>query len=193
MNWITFQWVAVCMDLSRYAVLCKFFVTSKSYDQDVAIELAEPEDTDFYGIGGRQGRFALQLVVALVFSTLTPMILVVSVLDFALRRIVYGYLLVFAETRKPDLGGVAWVLTLEQVQQSLLIYWVLMVGVLAHRANSVGPVLLAAPSLFFGIYMYLRFTSSLKWETLPFHYVCSDKYLQMEELKQRPASRETYF
>ena len=85
-------------------------------------------------------------------------------------------------------------MTLNQLQQALLIYWILMVGVIAHRAKSIGPTLLAAPSLFFGLYMYSRFQTALRWESLPFHWVCSDKYLDTDALiKTKEASRESYY
>lgn len=192
--WITIQWVPVCAELARYPTLMTFLMYRVSYDEDVAIELSEPEDQEFYGLGGRSARNAIQLAVALIFSSLTPMILVVSVLDFVLRCTTYGYLLVFAETRKPDLGGVGWVLTLRQVQQSLVIYWVLMIGVLAHSESGMGPVLLAAPAIFYWAYKYSLFHTSLRWESLPFHWVCSDKYLDKEAVnKVRAASRENYY
>jgi hypothetical protein len=192
-NWITLQWSLVGMDLIRYMVLIKYNVMSRVFADDVAIELAEPEDTDFYGLGGRSARFNILLAVALVFSTLSPLILVLSVIDVCLRRLVYGYLLVFAETRKPDLGGVSWVLSLQQIQQSLVIYWILMIGVLNHHADGPGPMLLAAPSLLFGIYTYWRFQTGLRWQSLPFHWVCSDKYLEKSESRKvREASRDSF-
>jgi len=187
------QWTCMAIDALRYSNLLTYLIKSRSYDRERAIELSEPEDTDYYGIGGRASRFTLMLVVGLVFSTLSPCILVLCFFDAFLRRVIYGYLLVFSETRKPETGGDTWVLCLNQVQQAMIIYWALMIGVIAHHTDGSGPVLLALPSILFYGYTYWRFHTGLRWETLPFHWVCCEKYLKGAEAgKMREASQDSY-
>jgi hypothetical protein len=166
-NWIALQWSTLGMELLRYFILIKYTIFSRSFADDVAIELAEPEDTDYLGLGGRAARFTITFTIALVFSTLSPLILVLCVFDSCIRRVIYGYLLVFAETRKSDLGGVSWVLCLNQVQQGLVIYWILMVGVIAHHAEGPGPILVALPSAVHLYVLALPYSTSLEDIAIP--------------------------
>merc|ERR1719183_1638905 len=105
----------------------KFMACSAVCEAPRAKELSEPEDQDYYGMGGRSARFTLNMVIALVYCSLTPLIVPLTILNFAICRLVYSYLFAFAETRKPDMGGVFFVTQLEHVQHGLLLYVVLMI------------------------------------------------------------------
>merc|ERR1719271_142112 len=98
--------------------------------------------------------------------------------------------MVFAETRKPDLGGVFWVTKLMNVQHGLLIYIILMVGVLSLRAASMGPAIVAFPALAFWLRNYFRFQSEFQWVSLPFEDFT--KASQASWGAQRESSRSNY-
>merc|ERR1719498_1404137 len=143
------QWAVHGLNLTRYINLSKYKALLLVCDEQQAKDMSEPEDQDYYGMGARSARFTLNLVIALVYCSLCPIILVVTLVNFLIAKVVYGYLLVFAETPKCDLGGVFWVTALTQIQKCLFIYIALMLGVLYNRAASHGPTLLVLPCLFY--------------------------------------------
>eukprot|EP00448_Togula_jolla_P009074 CAMPEP_0170604872 /NCGR_PEP_ID=MMETSP0224-20130122/19668_1 /TAXON_ID=285029 /ORGANISM="Togula jolla, Strain CCCM 725" /LENGTH=814 /DNA_ID=CAMNT_0010929831 /DNA_START=103 /DNA_END=2547 /DNA_ORIENTATION=- len=166
LNYIPMQWVAHGMDLVRYVILMKFMAFRTIMEEEVARAKSEPEDQDFYGMGSRSARFTLEAVVCIVFSTLSPLITVLGFLNFVIRRIVFGYLIAFAESRKPDLGGAFWVSKLHHVQVGMYFYIMLMTGVLLKRAAQPWPGCMAAASLAILTIGHSKFRS-LKWEDLP--------------------------
>lgn len=168
MNYITMQWMVHGMNLTRYMNFIKFKAFSAVFDEQRAKELSEPEDQDYYGMGGRSARFSLVLSVALVYCSLAPLIAVLTAINFLLCRVIYGYLLVFAETPKPDLGGVFWVAQLKHIQLILFIYVMLMIGVLSQRAETYGPAIVVCPALFFVYKTMTRFHTAYDWEFLSF-------------------------
>eukprot|EP00913_Durusdinium_trenchii_P026190 g24570.t1 len=101
------------------------------------------------GVGSRSARLSLVLAIGLVFSLLSPFILIVVFLFFLINRLVFGYLLVFAELPKPDLGGIFWAQQLRHVHLILPIFVLTMSGC---------------------IWEYSRW-SDILWETLPFRAV----------------------
>merc|ERR1719198_1812375 len=108
------------MNLTRYINWAKFKALCVVCEEERAKELSEPEDQDYYGMGARSARFTLNLVIALVYCSLCPLITVVTGINFLITKLIFGYLLVFAEGKKPDLGGVFWVTSLTQVMKGLL-------------------------------------------------------------------------
>merc|ERR1719440_1029291 len=94
---------------------------------------------------------------------------------FALARLSYGYLVVFAETKKPDLGGVFFVSKLHHMFLGLGIYNILMIGVLSPspvgRARSILPSLIALPSIIYTLYSARNFSENFGWEHLPLQEV----------------------
>jgi len=172
LNYIPLQWATHAAILTRYTPLNKFLFASRIYEEDRAKELAEPEDQDYYGLGGRTARFSIEMTIGLVFCSLSPTICVWVWIDFFLCRVCYGYLLVFAETKKPDLGGYFFVTQLQQMQLGLVLYAVLMIGVLFGRAADSGPGLIAAPVLLFLVLGIRRFNRAYEWKDLPFERVC---------------------
>merc|ERR1719217_651000 len=135
------------MDLMRLSNLFRFWSWSIVVNEQRARELSEPEHQDYYGIGGRSARMTLVMVIALVYSTVSPLICLVALIFFYLCRVVYGYLLVFVETRKADHGGVFWVQQLRHLQHGMIVYAFLMLGILSHRGSNMGPCILLSPSL----------------------------------------------
>jgi hypothetical protein len=108
------------------------------------------------------------VTMGLVFGTICPLMNVVVLWNIFAQRLVYGYLMTCAECRKNDLGGEAFVLQIKQVSQSLLIYIVLMVGILAGRAESSYPSSIAGLTF---IYWFARYEImwDKEWERLCLH------------------------
>jgi len=167
LNLVVLEWSGGAMQLLRLSELVKFLLWSQMFDEKKAKELSEPEDQDFSGIGARSARETITMAIGIVFCTLSPMIGVLCAASLALKRLVYGYLMVFAETRKPDLGGPYWVTQLQGLYVALIIYTVLMTGVLCRRSPMGGPALLAAPSIIYVLWSKQHFATGLQWERLP--------------------------
>mmetsp|Transcript_23805 Transcript_23805/g.75444 ORF Transcript_23805/g.75444 Transcript_23805/m.75444 type:complete len:570 (+) Transcript_23805:1-1710(+) len=170
MGYFLIQWSSHFVTLTRYLNLIKFFIYTRIYEPLEAKEMAEPEDQAAYGIGPRSALWTLLLVTALVFSALSPLMCAFGVVNFALTRIVFGYLFVFAETRKPDSGGVIFHMMLKQVQQGLFIYVALMTGVLLQRAETTTPGIISACAFAPLIYTYQKW-KKIRWEFLEFAHV----------------------
>jgi len=166
LNYMVVNWGTVAMDATRYFYLAKFIAYKSYLPEERARELSEPEDQDYYGQGGRCARASEYVVMTLVFSSLTPLITVLGLINFALCRVVFGYLLVWAETKKPDLGGVFWVSNLRHLQWGLIIYVLTMSGCLAMRADSKIPSIICLAS-FIWVFRFYRKFESLLWQKLP--------------------------
>ncbi|CAK8988283.1 CSC1-like protein At4g15430 [Durusdinium trenchii] len=138
-NWIVVQWSTHFINLTRYINLSKYLGFSTVYTEEEAKKKAEPEDQDYYGFGARGARWCINLLVGIVFGTLNPAIPLLAAVNFVVCRAVYGYLIVAAETRKPDLGGNFWVMNMRHVLIGTMLYCILMTGVFLDRAPTVVP------------------------------------------------------
>mmetsp|Transcript_26940 Transcript_26940/g.77301 ORF Transcript_26940/g.77301 Transcript_26940/m.77301 type:complete len:764 (+) Transcript_26940:48-2339(+) len=174
------------VNLTRYVQLMKWWSFKLVLGPKRACELAEPEDQDYYGIGARSARWALDLVIALVFCTLCPLITFVTMANFAVGRGAYGYLMVFAETRKADLGGPFFVQQLYQVQFGLGFYSLLMIGIFLRRAQHWGPALISFGAMIYVIYSTWRFSQCFLWENLPMMDIVDER--AMEECNRKMAT-----
>jgi len=171
MNFLVLQWTTHAMNLLRYVPLGKFRAFKLRYEEEEARAMAEPEDQDYYGLGSRSARFAINMVIGIVYSTLSPTVALLACVNFACCRVFYGYLINFAETKKPDLGGVFWVTKLEHVFIGTVIYCILMTGVLFGRAPNGIPGIIVTPSIFYVMWSLGRFKEAFLWENLPFEVV----------------------
>jgi len=106
-------------------MLIKYLGFRQLYDDDMAFKLSEPEDQDYYGMGSRSARFTINMVIGVVYGTLCPPMTILVFVNFYTCRFVYGYLIVFQETKKPDLGGAFWVSSLKHMFVGNIIYCVL--------------------------------------------------------------------
>merc|ERR1740116_789845 len=184
MNFLVLAWATHAMGMMRYVPLAKFKMAMKIFgNEEDAKRVAEPEDQDYYGIGGRSARWAIFMTIGIVYGTLSPPINVLTFINFAVSRIAYGYLMVFAETRKADLGGVFFVKKMEQMMVALIIYGILMTGVLMQRAATYGPGIIAAGALVFAFHSNAKLRNAFTWEKLPFEELMDDetKYKAKEE------------
>merc|ERR1719498_582443 len=173
------QWGEHAINFLRMVPLAKFVFFRTFYEEDDAKRMAEPEDQDFYGIGSRSARFTVRLLIGIIISTLSPLISLAAFVLFMLMRIFYGYLVVYAETKKPDLGGVFYETKLQHLILGVCVYAAVMIGVLCFRAESQAPMMIAMPSLLYAIWSYWHFSHNFVWKELPFSEVCQ----RPEELK----------
>jgi len=165
MGWLTLTWELIRpANLFRHWSLVTFY---KCSPKD-AKNLSEPEDAASYGMGARMGLASLMSAITLVFCTCSPLMLPFAWVYFSIGRVSYGYLLVHAESRKPDLGGVFWVEAMHRMFFTLALFVVLMTGVLVAHFGTFwnGPAaasLLALPAVY---YCWTR-ANSYEWRTLP--------------------------
>eukprot|EP00448_Togula_jolla_P016328 CAMPEP_0170583920 /NCGR_PEP_ID=MMETSP0224-20130122/8410_1 /TAXON_ID=285029 /ORGANISM="Togula jolla, Strain CCCM 725" /LENGTH=764 /DNA_ID=CAMNT_0010907315 /DNA_START=78 /DNA_END=2372 /DNA_ORIENTATION=+ len=188
LNYLPLQWVTHGQNLTRIVSLFKFKAFSAIYEEPQAKEMSEPEDQDYYGLGSRSARFAFMLVLSLVFCSLSPLITILGFINFFVCRKVYGYLVVFAETKKPDLGGVFFCTQLHHLQQGMFLYIILMTGVLLQRDTHTYPGLIAGSSLVYMYFSYNKFRG-IRWQSLCFQELVEGSKASE---KKRVASRDTY-
>lgn len=162
-------WTTRVLELLRYTTLAKFLWFSRSYAPDVAKDMSEPEDADYYGLGSRYARMTIMMNIGIIFSALCPTIIFLVLADFALCRLVYGYLIPFVETKKPDSGGCYWVKGIEHISVGALFYCIVMTGVLYGTASTPGPAIISACCFPFLMYSMWRFENEFLWTQLPFH------------------------
>eukprot|EP00931_Biecheleriopsis_adriatica_P070778 TRINITY_DN4458_c0_g1_i1.p1 TRINITY_DN4458_c0_g1~~TRINITY_DN4458_c0_g1_i1.p1 ORF type:complete len:746 (-),score=134.59 TRINITY_DN4458_c0_g1_i1:60-2297(-) len=187
MNYIVLQWAAHAMELLRMANLAKFLFWRLLYTSEEAKQKAEPESQDSSGMGARSVKLSINMVLSILFCSCSPLIPVLGMLDFALSRLVYGYLLVYTETKKPDLGGAFWVRQLYQVQLGLFLYCVLMFGTLAFKAPEQYAQMIVAPTLLFVAWSHFQLRRAFQWQKLPFEEVA----FGCEDILQKQQGRRT--
>jgi len=168
MKYLVLQWIGPVLGMLRIMQLPKYLVFRAVYGEQQAKVMSEPEDQDYYGMGARSARFSIDMAISVIFSSLSPLIVVIGFINLAMRYIYIKYLVVFAETRKDDSGGAFWVTQLEHLQFGLLIYITLQVGVLAERSETRFPYILTMPAYGIWLVMFIRFKQAMRWESLPF-------------------------
>jgi len=192
MNFMVLQPVTHSMNLTRYINIMKFEGFSRLYDdENEAANASEPEDQDYYGMGSRVARHVTLLLIGIIFCVLCPPMTVLTWLNFRVSRLVYGYLVNFAEIKKSDLGGAFYDAAVRQIFIGLFFFVLLMAGVLYGRADTSGPCVIAALSLFYVWSAFNTFNVHFSWEKLPFEEVVgygsknntSDEVYYQTELK----------
>lgn len=175
LNWFVLQWLTQVLGLLRYANLVKFnsilgglnLIMSDTFKSRRAKYLSEPENTDCYGIGARSAETVLLLSVSMIFCSLVPIICLFAFITFGVVRIIYGYLLVYAETRKADLGGLFWCEQLQQLNTVMVIYVILMTGYFSFRASDTKITLFVFAALPYNFYRYYRFKATHRYDKIP--------------------------
>jgi hypothetical protein len=167
MNYLAMQWYTHSLVLTRYMILLKYRTFAHYYSEEEAIELAEPEDQDYYGIGARCCRWSLMMCIGIVYGTMSPPCALLCWLTMIVIRVHYGYMFTIAETRKPDSGGYFFVRALQNLYYSLHIYFILMLGVLWERGSSCAPTVITAFGWAYVFYKQKKFYN-YKWERLPY-------------------------
>jgi len=138
LSYVALGWFTLAFELLRFTNLTKyaFFRFGYLLDPATAKEYSEPENEDAYGVGARMGMAVLMCSIALVFCTCSPLIIAIALVYFFIGRYTYGYLLVHAESKKPDLGGRVFVEALQQLLLVLVVFVLLMTGVLLKNSGS---------------------------------------------------------
>jgi len=183
MNFLVLQWVTHAMNLIRYVMLAKWKGFCYLYDEEEARKKSEPEDQDYYGLGSRNARFTINMVIGIVFGTLSPPINLLCWVNFATCRLVYGYLIPFAENRKPDLGGVFWVDSLKHLFVGMIIYCIVMTGVISGRCDMTGftPTFIVSPTIIYVFWSMNRFNNAFSWEELPITKVADEELMSVKK------------
>mmetsp|Transcript_124751 Transcript_124751/g.313760 ORF Transcript_124751/g.313760 Transcript_124751/m.313760 type:complete len:1058 (+) Transcript_124751:131-3304(+) len=171
-SYVVLGWFTITMNLLRIAPVIKYliFYWSGLSPQD-ARNHAEPEDQDSDGMGSRMAKATIMMTIALVFSTCSPTIPTAALVYFILGARVSRWNVLYAETKKPDLGGAFWVLSLKHIFASLGIYVLLMCAIMLKARWGNG--LPAAGIFLCGLalmYSYWSF-EQIVWETLPFEEI----------------------
>eukprot|EP00931_Biecheleriopsis_adriatica_P101619 TRINITY_DN7671_c1_g1_i3.p1 TRINITY_DN7671_c1_g1~~TRINITY_DN7671_c1_g1_i3.p1 ORF type:complete len:765 (-),score=174.00 TRINITY_DN7671_c1_g1_i3:53-2347(-) len=193
MNYLVVQWSTNFINILRYVNLIKFLVFKEaSYPEDEAKLKAEPEAQDYYGFGARSARWTTNLLIGIVFSTLSPTIPILAMVNFVCCKVVYGYLIVVAETRKPDLGGHFWVANLRNVMKGTCIYGMLMTGVLLDRAPTPIPGAAAGAGTLYMTSAVFEFDHKFRWQSLPFSEVMYKDKEMLEASKEEDSAAERY-
>lgn len=167
-HYLVLQWPSHLVHCIRPSNLLRFVGARQLFEEEEARQLSEPEDQGYHGLGSRSARWTINAVIGIVFSTLSPLVALLAGIDFIICRVMFGYVLVFAETKKNDLGGAFWVKQMQHMRVGLLIYCILMIGVLAARSGDTYPALLVFPTLLFVYWSYWRFDSKICMVGLPF-------------------------
>jgi len=180
-------WFTLVVELLRVTNLLKwlFFRHACGFTADVAKAYCEPEDQTSYGMGSRTALAVLMSAITFSFCTTSPLILPLAVVYFILADVVYGYLLIFAESKKPDLGGEFWMQAVQQVLMILLLYVIIMSSVLlAKYPDSWLPAATAAAALLV-LYGAWRRVNNLAFESLPLEELVKASRAKRAEKKQR--------
>lgn len=173
-NYILLGCLLQAIELLRVTQLAKYFLSRlQGFKPEEARSRADPEDQDTNGMGARMAKAALTLVIALVFCSCSPIIMVFATVYFSIGSCSYGYLVVCAETKKSDMGGAFWVKALGYIFRGLFIYVLLMTGMITRVAapsKLAWPVVLTLAALLpLGLGAW-RF-GQLTWESLPFESI----------------------
>lgn len=164
-NYVVLGWVSCTCELLRPAPLVLYLSLREFMSEHEARNCAE-EDSVL--MGTRVARSTFMLVIALVFCSICPMVLLAAAVYFLVERLSHGYLLLSAEPRQGDAGGELYVQALKQVHTGLMIYVLLMIGVLGSNGFEFGLLLL--PNLFVVTWSLLSLESFL-WPCLPLNQV----------------------
>mmetsp|Transcript_60085 Transcript_60085/g.143163 ORF Transcript_60085/g.143163 Transcript_60085/m.143163 type:complete len:785 (+) Transcript_60085:135-2489(+) len=167
MNYFTLAYMTKALVLLRHVPLMKFLLASRIWPPEEAKKLAEPEDQDYYGTGGRMSRWTIFLAIGIIYGTMSPPVNVLAFLLFAEIRLSYGFLLPFAEKKKPSTGGEFWVTSLYHIQIANIIYGLVMAGILLRRSYTMWPCYFTLPAPIFVILSQYRFFKKFQWESLP--------------------------
>lgn len=119
-------------------------------------------------MGSRSARFAALMSIGLVFCSLSPLITILTFVNFWLCRLFYGYLMVFAEERKGDLGGAFFVEQLSHLHMMIALYIVLMTGVFMQRASSYGPGAISSAAFVLWAFWYRKTCVGVQWKSMCF-------------------------
>lgn len=161
------------LNMVRHVPLMKYLGFRAVYGKKDGKKMAEPEDQDYYGVGSRSARWINTMMIGIVYCQIQPILLVYAAVHFLVCKFVYGHLIVFAETRKSDIGGGIFQDQLYHLHLGLATYIVLMTGYLMNRSVTryiadvpISPAIISFLSLFY-LVRSARKMSNVDCEVLP--------------------------
>mmetsp|Transcript_42128 Transcript_42128/g.91438 ORF Transcript_42128/g.91438 Transcript_42128/m.91438 type:complete len:811 (+) Transcript_42128:113-2545(+) len=174
-NYMILGWTVPLLELARNANFAKFhaFRWFFSMSMQEAKEYSEPEDPASYGVGARMAYSLLTAAITFTFCSCSPLIFIFAFITLALSQATYTYLVVYAEKKKPDTGGLLWVHGINQLFMVITIYILLMTGVLQMLSQNrrwLGPPLVALASVV-ALYAGKVRVDSLAFDVLPLEEV----------------------
>jgi len=175
LNFLGTQWLTHGMNLIRYIQVGKFVGARKLWSDEDAKKIAEPEDQDYYGMGSRSARFTTNLLVVVIMGTMSPLMGVQGWVNFFICRIIYGYLMVYAEGKKADSGGVFFVSQMQHLQIGTVFYVFLMLGLCLSRGADYIPAGFCVAALVYALFAWRKFETDYEWERLPWADMVLDK------------------
>jgi len=175
LNFLGTQWLTHGMNLIRYIQVGKFVAARKIWSDEDAKKIAEPEDQDYYGMGSRSARFITNLLIVVIMGTMSPLMGAQGWVNFLICRIIYGYLMVYAEGKKADSGGVFFVSQMQHLQIGTIFYTFLMLGLCLKRAPDYIPAGFCIAALVYALYAWRKFETDHEWERLPWMDMVLDK------------------
>ena len=89
-------------------LLLKYLFLRIYFRDETAEEYARAKREQCKNVGQETASLSLFWCVALVFSTLAPLIVIFSLIELVVARVDYGYLVGFAEKGTSDLRGMCW-------------------------------------------------------------------------------------
>jgi len=186
LNYVLLGWFTVAMELLRAYQCASFVFCTKCWKMSIeeARAMGEPEDQDGSGQGARFAKLALIMTLSIVFSTVTPFIALTGLVYFTIAIMCYRYLFLFAETKKPDLGGIFWLVALDHIFFALCLFAALMIGILNLNKDGRYAGLAVAP-VFLVLYLAYRRLGEFNWETLPFEEIAKICDKHMDEKDKR--------
>lgn len=191
-NFMLLQWSSHAITLTRFQNLLRFWRLQKQFDEDDAIFWSE-QDEGYNGMGGRTARLNIQLGLVMVWGVCSPLLYVLGIVNFAISWLFQGYLMFYAERRKPDTGGYFWDVQLKQAN-AILVPFYLMSLLLLTRATSWLPLLVALPAGLMMLSQYSQYSKDFgEWNEPPL-----DQLLEPDDerfgpvLARPPVSSDTY-
>jgi len=173
LNYVLIGWFTVAVEMLRWWQCAVYLVYKHCFhlDEETARAMGEPEDQDGQGMGSRWAKVALIVVLAIVFSSIMPLITFFALVFFLLCNTFFGYLLVYAETKKPDMGGAFWIVSLKHTLFALVLYVALMVGMLSAQGKAAKYPSALASSMFVVLFFAWQRLGQYNWEILPFENI----------------------
>mmetsp|Transcript_21078 Transcript_21078/g.49052 ORF Transcript_21078/g.49052 Transcript_21078/m.49052 type:complete len:771 (+) Transcript_21078:67-2379(+) len=191
MTYLVLQWAAHAKEMLRHMNLAKFLFFRVLFGEEEAKRLSEPENQDSFGFGARSVNLSINVVLGILFCSISPMIPVLAMIDCLLARLLYGYLVIYTESKKPDLGGAFWVTQLNHIYLALALYCILMIGILQQRADKTYAWVVAAPCLLFVLLSALNFRWAFRWQKLPFEEIAFKAEQMLEDTKGHESDQRT--
>jgi len=190
LGYILVRWTSHGLDITRYIQVIKYLCWRAVYKPAQAVEMAEPENQDYYGIGARSARWSIDMMIGIVFCAINPLITVLVYINFALSTVLYSYLSVFAETKKHDLGGYFFEQQLLHLQVAILLFAVLMSALFFRLVTSPLLMLFVSLTVPYTLWCYRDLFNLIKWDTIPYLEVVSEESGNRCHLLKERASYE---